>query len=122
MKEKIETIVLIALFVLAIIFIIVPKELFISKDLDCPQDYCGWIMVDDNTISNGCEFKTVHFPALFKYSLGDTVCKTSFNSVFAARNRKMDSLVKVATRKIKEAEWDRVYVISSAYAEQLKEK
>ena len=48
---------------------------------DCVDDYCGWIVVDTaenkTIISDGCkEFKEVNFPALYGYTLGDTVCKT----------------------------------------------
>ena len=40
----------------------------------------------------------------------------------AARNKKIDSLVKAATRKIEEAEWGRLHVLADTYTGQLKEK
>lgn len=73
----------------------------ISVKLDCPADYNGQIVVEakgdgDYIISNGCEYSTVSFPAIYDFSLGDTIGKKTFK-------QKMDAQTKELQQNLKES-------------------
>ena len=68
-----------------------------SEDFDCVNDYSGAIVVEKKdgilTVSkDGCNYETVRFPALYDYSLGDTICKSS--TVFTETEKKVRQEIK----------------------------
>jgi len=68
-----------------------------SEDFDCVNDYRGAIVVEKKgglliVSKDGCNYETVKFPALYKYSLGDTVCKST--TVFAEVQATMQERIK----------------------------
>lgn len=73
----------------------------VDNDFDCIEDYNGQIVVDTTKdgkliVGNGCDYSTVYFPAIYDYSLGDTIGKLSFNNrcdeLESTYKKKLDSL------------------------------
>jgi len=81
-----------------------------SEDFDCVSDYSGAIVVESHShgeyilTKDGCSYETVRFPALYNYSLGDTVCSDkSFIKVYEAREDILNNLYIQYNNKIEKA-------------------
>jgi len=80
------------------------------QDFDCVNDYSGAIVVESHNqgeyivTKDGCNYETVKLPALYNYSLGDTVCSDkSFIKVYKAREDILNNLYIQYNNKIEKA-------------------